>query len=83
MATEAENQRESMLDHVPLFAKELLAGGLAGGFAKTAVAPLERVKILFQLVDSVVIGAEYGREEHSSISRSCDREGAGTTLCQN
>jgi hypothetical protein len=37
--------RESMLDQVPLFAKELLTGG----FAKTVVAPLEHVKILFQV----------------------------------
>ncbi|WJX61997.1 hypothetical protein P8452_47042 [Trifolium repens] len=30
------------------------------------------------LVGSVVIGAELGREDHSSIPRNCDREGAGT-----
>ncbi|CAO2842119.1 unnamed protein product [Amaranthus hypochondriacus] len=37
-----------IIDGMPLFAKELIAGGVAGGVAKSAVAPLERIKILFQ-----------------------------------
>jgi solute carrier family 25 protein 16 len=33
---------------LPLAVRELIAGGVAGGVAKSAVAPLERVKILLQ-----------------------------------
>ncbi|KAF7830456.1 mitochondrial carrier protein CoAc1 [Senna tora] len=45
----ASLQREkSSLDAMPVYVKELIAGGFAGALSKTSVAPLERVKILWQ-----------------------------------
>ncbi|CAA7025403.1 unnamed protein product [Microthlaspi erraticum] len=41
-------EKNGIIDSIPLFAKELIAGGVTGGIAKSAVAPLERIKILFQ-----------------------------------
>jgi solute carrier family 25 protein 16 len=40
---------ESRIDRVPVYVKELIAGGFAGALAKSSVAPLERVKILWQV----------------------------------
>lgn len=42
-------RNESSFDGVPVYVKELIAGGFAGALSKTSVAPLERVKILWQV----------------------------------
>lgn len=39
----------SYLDGLPVYVKELVVGGAARAFAKTTAAPLERIKILFQV----------------------------------
>ncbi|KAG5034081.1 hypothetical protein JHK87_008991 [Glycine soja] len=41
-------RNETSFDGVPVYVKELIAGGFAGALSKTTVAPLERVKILWQ-----------------------------------
>ncbi|KAK9077712.1 hypothetical protein SSX86_006049 [Deinandra increscens subsp. villosa] len=41
-------EKGSTIDTFPVYVKELIAGGVAGGISKSAVAPLERVKILVQ-----------------------------------
>ncbi|KAK4804856.1 hypothetical protein SAY86_004673 [Trapa natans] len=37
------------VDSLPICVRELIAGGAAGAFSRTLVAPLERIKILFQI----------------------------------
>ncbi|XP_072966565.1 mitochondrial carrier protein CoAc1-like [Typha angustifolia] len=46
--TSAADVNVCVVDVLPVYVKELIAGGAAGAFSKTAVAPLERVKILLQ-----------------------------------
>jgi hypothetical protein len=46
---ERSNSKDVVLQGMPNYVKQLIAGGVAGGLSKTAVAPLERVKILYQV----------------------------------
>jgi solute carrier family 25 protein 16 len=46
---EERSNSKDVLQGMPNYVKQLIAGGVAGGLSKTAVAPLERVKILYQI----------------------------------
>lgn len=49
LEAERASLQDVVLGSTPTYVKQLIAGGLAGGLSKTAVAPLERVKILYQI----------------------------------
>ncbi|KAH9314860.1 hypothetical protein KI387_023487, partial [Taxus chinensis] len=55
MASKEHSTRESFVtcDVMPIYVKELIVGGFSGGFAKTAVAPLECTKNSFTGIGAV------------------------------
>jgi hypothetical protein len=48
LAASASEKTASGYSPAAKFAADLMAGGVAGGVSKTAVAPIERVKLLLQ-----------------------------------
>lgn len=64
----------STLDHIPTAVKQFVAGGLAGAASKTAVAPLERTKVLTQ-IDSMKRGHGHGRSVLSVVADTLRTEG--------
>ncbi|KAI3756058.1 hypothetical protein L1987_55871 [Smallanthus sonchifolius] len=61
----------SVLDTLPVYMKELIAGGVAGGLSKTVVAPLERIKILVQTQTE----GFHSTGVHQSLKRLLKHEG--------
>lgn len=46
----SEHGCDYIVDSLPICVRELIAGGAAGAFTKSLAAPLERVKILLQVM---------------------------------
>lgn len=69
-----------MTDAAVSFAKDFLAGGVAAAISKTAVAPIERVKLLLQVPRGISepeqeVGEGRGREEGRAESGAQGMEG--------
>ncbi|KAL0616028.1 ADP/ATP translocase 2 [Plecturocebus cupreus] len=58
-----------MTDAAVFFAKDFLAGGVAAAISKTAVAPMERVKLLLQV-------------QHASKQTTAEKQYKGIIDCE-
>lgn len=71
----------TMSDHALSFLKDFLAGGVAAAVSKTAVAPIERVKLLLQVGTAGArarrAGCGAGRARGTRASSGCQGERGG------
>lgn len=71
-----KNNKTSRKRNINMAARDALAGAAAGSFAKTAVAPIERVKLLLQLKSEVTISTSNNMNNNNNNSARMKNMGA-------
>ncbi|QDZ22817.1 mitochondrial carrier protein [Chloropicon primus] len=79
MAGKEHHQEGNTLQTMHPVFKELLSGGTAGAFAKSAVAPLERVKIIIQTSGALALQDSRRAAAATAVTTSTSTSGGLTT----